>query len=161
MAIRGRVAFGLVCAERVCHHLGLTGDQVDRVFDDLWRYTSDERLDWWNCKSTAREILETAGGSVSMADCRFLYRVMRQLDEIGGGNLFGGYRNENTLIPSLELCRLLSSRGISIPPTRPFIRGSRRTVLGFTIWSIGFGDPLGRRFDGRELRVLASIDCPR
>jgi hypothetical protein len=92
-----------------------------------------------------------------MADCLFLYRVMRQLDEIGGGNLHGGFRNEYTLIPSLELCRLLSSRRIVLPPRRPFIRKGRRTVLGFPVFLPGCDDPCGRKVDGHDLRVFANV----
>ncbi len=158
MTIRARVAFGLVCAERACNHLGLSNDEVHRIFTSLWRYTSDEDLAWWGCKQTARDILESADATLAMRDSLFLYRVMGRLDEIGGGNLFGGFRNEYTLMPTLQLCRILTSRQVSLPPTRPFIRKGRRTILGIPNIFLGWDYAWGRTFDGLNLRELASGD---
>ncbi len=149
MTIRARVAFGLVCAECVYKHLGLSSDFIDETFASLWKYTSAEDLEWWRCKNYGRAILESSNTQLSMKDCLLVCRVMKQLDEIGGGNLYGGFKNEFTLVPTLKLANLLDARRILLPPTRPFIQTDSRFA-----W-LGTYDAWGRPFNGQHLRALA------
>ena len=156
MTIRARVAFGLVCAERVTNHLGLANPVVETVFDSLWKYTSSENLEWWNCKGTARNILETTDKKLPMRDVLLLFRVMGQLDEIGGGNLYARFNNEITLAPTVALCRILMLRHISLPPAVPFIAQSPRTLFGIPNIRLGWTRNWGKPFDGCSLRRIAS-----
>ncbi len=156
MTIRARVAFGLVCAESVCKHLGLSSDHIDETFTSLWKYTSAENLEWWGCRHHGRVILESSDVQLSMKDCLLVCRVMKQLDEIGGGNLYGGFKDEFTLVPTLKLANLLDSRQILLPPTRPFIQASSRlTFWGALNMTNG---AWGRPFSGLRLRALAKSD---
>jgi hypothetical protein len=144
MSIRARVAFGLVCVDRAVDELGLRGKWIDQRLRGLWWYTAAANLSAWGCKVGVEELEQVYGSTVNHDSLELLSQMFAELDEIGGGNLFGGFRDEYTRVPTLNLVRLLTSRGIPIPPPKPFIRISPRK------WSDAWGAP----FSAAQLEAL-------
>lgn len=144
MSIRARVAFGLVCAERAFRHFAIREAVIDQLLKRLWSYTDAERLDSWGCRWEAAELIDEFGEGIPRAHGETVAHLLEALDEIGGGNLFGGFKNEFTLEPALKLVAILDEHGVPLPPLKPFIRVSPRRF-----WSAW-----GRRFTFAELQEL-------
>jgi hypothetical protein len=130
MSILARSAFGLVCLEQACSHLAIRSARLDALLQRLWRKVESGKLEGWSCDGEIEDVPALLG------------QMLRELDEIGGGNLYGGFRNEFTLTPTLNLARLLETNGIPLPPRPPFSALSPRR------WWDAWGQPI----DVAELR---------
>ncbi len=144
MSIRARVAFGLVCVERAVRRFGVDGERMECLLRGLWRYTDADDLSGWGCALDAEELAVACGEAVSRECLEVLARLFSELDEIGGGNLFGAFRNEFTLTPAKNLVAILIEQRIALPPVKPFIRVSPRRL--WNAW--------GRPFAVADLREL-------
>ena len=144
MSIRARVAFGLVCIERAMRQFGMDRNRIKLLLQGLWRYTEAEDLSDWNCAMDVEQLRDACGETVSLESREVLAQLFSELDEIGGGNLFGAFRNEFTLTPATNLVAIVVEHKIELPDPGPFIRVSPRRP--WNAW--------GRRFEMAELRGL-------
>lgn len=142
MSIRARVAFGLVGVERAARRLGLEDPWLDGELQGLWRYTEANDLSWWNCSADAEYLAEVFSRATPRERLEMLARMLNALDEIGGGNLFGGFQNEFTHTPTMDLAAIVAEQGVLLPPTKPFVKISPRRP-----W-----DAWGKSFNVAEMR---------
>jgi hypothetical protein len=142
MSIRARVAFGLVCIERAIRQFGGSAERAEVLLNKLWEYTEAADLSSWGCAMDVEQLASAFGNEIPPSKLEVLSRLFKELDQIGGGNLFGGFRDEFTLVPTMNLLSIMSEHGIEPPSTERFIRTSPRR----------FWNAWGRPFSGRALR---------
>lgn len=138
MSIRARVAFGLVCVQRTVSKWGMEDSELNRLLEGLWWYTEREDLSSWGCTTLPEQLSPASIAAIPPERLESLSRLLDELDEIGGGNLFGGFEDTFTLTPTLNLAAILEQEGVVLPPTQPFIQiNSRR------LWN-AWGEPFAR-----------------
>lgn len=130
--IRGRMAFGVTCLQRVCGAWGIDDLKMCRLLDRLWAFVEQERLDLWDADITAAlpraarvdepRAYATAFGFDHLDAARrdFLHRLIRQVLRVGQANLYGGFRNELTREPTFEVAVMLHSYLIPVPDIARF-----------------------------------------
>ena len=134
MSIHARAAFGLVCLERAAGRLDIRSPELDQLIQRLWSKLETGQLEDWGCGGAADDLPPPQRDAIGP--------LLHELDEIGSGNLYGAFRNEYTLIPTLNLAGLLKAQDIPLPPRQPFIANSPRR----------WWDPWGQAIDTARLR---------
>ncbi|WP_140413647.1 hypothetical protein [Marininema halotolerans] len=66
---------------------------------------------------------------LSLDKQRVIYEMIDALYEVSQGNLYIGFKNENTLEPLREMIKIMNENKINIPPIHPF-KKSRITEAG-------------------------------
>lgn len=145
VSIRGRMAFGVTCLQRVCHSWGVKGDCMRDLIDLLWAFVEQERLDNW--EDTVTETVrhpspdafaaKFAFDHLDSAKRNFLADLVCLVVQIGRANLYCGYVNEATRTPTFRIALMLQSYLIPIPEIERF----RQPLLS---GGAGWGHPCSR-----------------
>lgn len=134
----------VTCLERLCEKWQVGNQKIKELINLLWTFTSSNNLDLWDKR--IRGFLPHENWEVEFG-YGFLYKdkletltdVLIEVIEIGGGNLYGGFRSEFTMRPTIKVASLLEANNIELPDLEPF---KKSKVTEFHGW----GNPVGRDF---------------
>ena len=118
ISIRGRFAFGMTCLEQYAKENELSDELSNRIFDNLWEFTTTNKLDVWEEKISNSHDIEIFCNS---SDKDFV-SMIKKVIEIGTGNLYGGTDQYSswTLEPTLELLKLSELKIKQMPKIKSF-----------------------------------------
>lgn len=127
ISIVGRVAFGVTCLEHLCEKWNIKNQQMVELIELLWTFTSSNNLSVW--ESQINEILPDYTYEIPIKfGFEFLLKdkqetltdVILEVIEIGGANLYGGFKSEYTIGHTLKVASLLENNNIELPDLKPF-----------------------------------------
>ncbi|MCS1350886.1 hypothetical protein [Mechercharimyces sp. CAU 1602] len=131
ISIRGRLAFGITCLEKVCFEWNVRNTKTDELISNFWLFMEflgyddhdqkvydllpDDDRPWVNASQLSYTYL-------SEEQQRDLTELIDEVLLIGMRNMAGGFSNDVTLIPTLEVVRILEKNNIKLPDLTPFLK---------------------------------------
>ncbi|MFC4077128.1 hypothetical protein [Salinithrix halophila] len=129
VSIRGRVAFGITCLEKVCEEWKVKNDVMDHFIQELWTFMKDNSD--WDVRVT-NLLPDDDDPTLNAKHFGYSYLPLSQqedlttlLDEvihIGIWNDAGAFISELTLEPTLEVGKILTKNNIPVPDISPFLK---------------------------------------
>lgn len=130
VSIRGRFAFGLTCLEQLLEQYDLAQyGSLNDLIQLFWSYTSSDRLDiWedavWNVITDSSDFWDFAEKfnfcHVDMGTQYFITALIKNIFDLGCGNLYAGYQNYLTMTYLLRLIENMRNRNLPVPDSTPF-----------------------------------------
>ena len=133
ISIRGRLAYGATCLERLCKVWNVQNEKMDLLLETLWTFTSIENLADWD--NTVRHMLpdndrvemyayEFGYSHLEMIKQKILTNTIWDVMEIGQGNLYGAFKSEYSMLPLINVIGTLKKNKIDLPIIKPFKKSS-------------------------------------
>lgn len=144
ISIRGRLAYGVTCLERLCKTWNVLNKRMDLLIETLWAFTSSENLaDWEN---TILNLLpdddrvetyacEFGYSHLEITKQKVLTNIIWDVMEIGQGNLYGAFESKYSLLPLIKAISTLEKNKIDLPKIKLF---KKSNVLECNGW----GNPI-------------------
>lgn len=127
------MAFAITCLERVCTAWEIKSEPMDRLLGALWKFVSSKDLGEWLEEILPRALpvsdftpsecaSEFAYSHCSYEQKQIMCCLIEEVISVGEGNIYGGYRSEYTLEPTLFVAELLKRYAIELPDLSPFAK---------------------------------------
>lgn len=138
ISIRGRVAFGITCLEKLLNKWGVKNHKITELLHVLWTFTSSTSLDIWE-----RDILSILPEDDNDESTHFgfdsltseqkedLSDLIYYVIEIGRGNLYGGYVSDFTSEPTIKVIEIVIKNAVKIPELHKFKKSSAKEEHGW------------------------------
>jgi hypothetical protein len=138
ISIRGRVAFGITCLEKLLNKWGVENNKITELLHVLWTFTSSTALDIWERdilsvlpEDDSVESIHFGFGSLTEEQREDLSDLIYYVIEIGRGNLYGGYVSDFTSEPTIKVIEIVMKNEVKTPELHKFKKSSAQEGHGW------------------------------
>lgn len=122
ISIRGRLAFGVTCLERVCSEWNVKNERMDQLIEELWSFVNSIS-DW---EERIMNLLPDEDDAelnakyfhydhLTISQQKDLTNLIDEIVHIGMRNSCSAFVNEVTLEPTLIVAKILTDNDIQLP----------------------------------------------
>lgn len=124
ISIRGRIAYGITCLERLCTIWNVKNRKMDIFIECLWAFTSSNNLAHWEESILSLlpdndeiEIYANKFGynNLHPLNQKILTNAIWDVIEIGQGNLYGAFDSKFSLYPLMTVIETIENQNIELP----------------------------------------------